>query len=142
MLDRWNDIGNKLKAMAQDIPEGKYDFNVQKDERSFALNLLHPAALDFVLIRRISRSNLQPDFGERDNPSREAFKTRADIVKFVQEAGAGGANVIQQRCDAGLDKKRNSSVTGWPTTRPSGPSPSSTAASTMASLWSTVVRIT
>ena len=70
MLDRWNDIGNKLVAMAQDFPEDKYDFKVQKDERSFALNLLHAAALDFVLIRRISGSNLGPDFGEGDNPSR------------------------------------------------------------------------
>ena len=38
MLDRWNDIGNKLIAMAQDFPEDKYDFKVQKDERTFALN--------------------------------------------------------------------------------------------------------
>jgi len=31
MVDRWNDIGNKLIAMAQDFPEDKYDFKVQKD---------------------------------------------------------------------------------------------------------------
>ena len=43
MLDRWNDIGNKLIAMAQDFPEDKYDFKVQKDERTFALNILHAA---------------------------------------------------------------------------------------------------
>ena len=104
MLDRWNDIGNKLIAMAQDFPEDKYDFKVQKDERTFALNLLHAAALDFVLIRRISGSNLGPDFGEGDNPSRDLFKTKADVVKFVQEAVADGAKVIQQQGDAGLDK--------------------------------------
>jgi DinB family protein len=104
MLDRWNDIGNKLIAMAQDFPEDKYDFKLQKDERTFALNLLHAAALDFVLIRRISGSNLGPDFGEGDNPSRDLFKTKADVVKFVQEAVADGAKVIQQQGDAGLDK--------------------------------------
>src|SRR5579859_6304529 len=96
MLDRWNDIGNKLVAMAQDFPEDKYDFKVQKDERTFAQNLLHAAALDFVLIRRISGSGLGPDFGEGDNPSRDAFETKADVVKFVQEAVADGAKVIQQ----------------------------------------------
>jgi uncharacterized damage-inducible protein DinB len=104
MLDRWNDIGNKLVAMAQDFPEDKYDFKLQKDERTFAQNLLHAAALDYVLIRMVSGSNLGPDFGEGDNPSRDAFKTKADVVKFVQEAVAGGANVIQQQGDAGLDK--------------------------------------
>ena len=104
MLDRWNDIGNKLVAMAKDFPEDKYDFKLQKDQRTFALNLLHAAALDFVLIRRISGSNVGPDFGEGDNPSRDAFKTKADVVKFVQEAVADGAQVIQQQGDAGLDK--------------------------------------
>jgi hypothetical protein len=119
--------------MAQDFPEDKYDFKVQKDERTFALNLLHAAALDFVLIRRISGSNLGPDFGEGDNPSRDLFKTKADVVKFVQEAVADGAKVIQQQGDAGLDKT---------TTPTSGWLLSSTAASTMASLWSTIVRTT
>jgi DinB family len=103
MLGQWNAIGNKLIAMAQDFPEDKYDFKVQKDERTFALNLLHAAALDFVLIRMISGSNLGPDFGEGDNPSRDAFKTKADVVKFVQQAVALGAKVIQEQGDAGLD---------------------------------------
>src|SRR3984885_8902930 len=103
MLDRWNDIGNKLVAMAKDFPEDKYDFKVQKDQRTFALNLLHAAALDFILIRRVSGSTVGPDFGEGDNPTRAAFKTKADVVKFVQEAVADGAQVIQQQGDAGLD---------------------------------------
>jgi hypothetical protein len=45
MLRMWSAIGNKLVVMAQDFPEDKYDFKVQKDERTFALNLLHAAAL-------------------------------------------------------------------------------------------------
>ena len=104
MLERWNDIGNKLIDMAKDFPEDKYDFKVQKDERTFAENVLHAAALDFVLIRRVSGSNVGPDFGEGDNPTRDVFKSKADVVKFVQEAVADGARVIQQQGDAGLDK--------------------------------------
>jgi dienelactone hydrolase len=104
MLDMWNGIGNKLIAMAQDFPEDKYDFKLQKDERTFALNLLHAAALDYVLIRRISGTSVGPDFGEGDNPTRDQFKTKADVVKFVQEAVADGAKVIQEQGDAGLDK--------------------------------------
>jgi uncharacterized damage-inducible protein DinB len=103
MLEMWNEIGNKLVTMAQDFPEDKYDYKLQKDERTFAQNLLHAAALDFVLIRRVSGSNLGPDFGEGDNPSRDVFKTKADVVKFMQEAVADGAQVIQQQGDAGLD---------------------------------------
>ena len=103
-LERWNDIGNKLVAMAQDFPEDKYDYKLQKDQRTFALNLLHAAAFDYVVARRISGSNIGPDFGEGDNPSRDVFKTKADVVKFVQQAVADGAKVIQQQGDAGLDK--------------------------------------
>lgn len=103
MVKAWNAIGNKLIAMAQDFPEDKYDFKVQKDERTFALNLLHAAALDYLVIRRISGSNLGPDFGEGDNPTRQQFKTKADVVKFVQQAVADGAKVIQEQGDAGLD---------------------------------------
>jgi len=103
-LDRWNDIGNKLVAMAQDFPEDKYDYKLQKDQRTFALNLLHAAAFDYVLMRRVSGTNVGPDFGEGDNPTRDAFKTKADVVKFVQQAVADGARVIQQQGDAGLDK--------------------------------------
>jgi hypothetical protein len=88
MLDRWNDIGNKLVAMAQDFPEDKYDYKLQKEQRTFAQNLLHEAAFDYVVARAISGSNLGPDFGQGDNPSRDVFKTKADVVKFVQEAVA------------------------------------------------------
>jgi uncharacterized damage-inducible protein DinB len=104
-LDMWNDIGNKLVAMAQDFPEDKYDFKLQKDQRSFAENLLHVAAVDYDLMRAISESNLGPDFGKnKHNPSRDVYKTKADVVKLIQQAVADGAHLIQQQGDAGLDK--------------------------------------
>jgi hypothetical protein len=80
-LDLWNEIGNKLVAMAQDFPEDKYDFKVQKDERTFAQNLLHVAAVDYIFMRRISGSNLGPDLDAEGNPSRDVYKTKADVVK-------------------------------------------------------------
>lgn len=104
-LELWNMIGDKLVAMAKDFPEGKYDFKVQKDQRTFAENLLHAAAFEYVVARKVSGSkNLGPDFGDGDNPPRENFKTKADVVQFVQGAVAAGAKVIQEQGDAGLDK--------------------------------------
>jgi len=104
-LEWWNQIGNKLIAMAKDFPEDKYDFKVQKDERTFAENLLHVAAVDFDVIRRVSASNIGPDFGpDKHNPPRDAYKTKADVVKLLEQAVADGAAVIKQQGDAGLDK--------------------------------------
>src|SRR5215471_6408768 len=105
MLSTWNEIGNKLIAMAKDFPEEKYDFKAQKDQRTFAQNLLHVAAVDYELMRAITGSKIGPDFGKDwENPSRDVYKTKDDVVKLIQQAVADGANLIQQQGDTGLDK--------------------------------------
>ena len=104
-LEMWNLIANNLIAMVQDFPEDKYDFKLQKDERTFAENILHVAAVDYDLIRSAGGSSLGPDFGKnKHNPSRDLYKTKTDVVKLIQQAVADGANLIQQQGDAGLDK--------------------------------------
>jgi len=114
-LEWWNHMGNKLIAMAKDFPEDRYDFKVQKDQRTFAENLLHVAAVDYDLITRISGSNMGPDFGkDKHNPSRDAYKTKADVVKLLEDAVAAGAVVIQQQSDAGLNQAM---PFGWETGR-------------------------
>jgi hypothetical protein len=62
----------------------------------------------------LSGSKLGPDFGEGDNPSRDAFKTKADVVKFAEEAVADGAKVIQRQGNAGLDNKCSPPCSIWP----------------------------
>jgi uncharacterized damage-inducible protein DinB len=113
MLEWWNQIGNKLIAMAKDFPEDQYDFKVQKDERTFAENLLHVAAVDYDLIGRVSQSNVGPDsVKDTHNPSRDVYKTKADVVKLIEQAVADGAALIKQQGDAGLDK---TTPFGWET---------------------------
>ena len=104
-LEWWNHVGNRLIAMAKDFPEEKYDFKLQKDERTFAQNLLHVAAVDYDLIRKVSGSNIGPDFGkDAHNPSRDVYKTKADVVKLIEQAVVDGAAAIKQQGDAGLDQ--------------------------------------
>src|SRR5690348_18227501 len=82
MLDRWNDIGNKLIAMAKDFPEDKYDFKVQKDQRTFRENLVHVAAVDYDIVSRVAGSHVGPDFGkDKHNPPPDMYKTKADVVR-------------------------------------------------------------
>jgi hypothetical protein len=104
-LEAWNEIGNKLIAMAKDFPEDKYDFKVQKEQRTFAQNILHVAAVDYEAIRSVSGSKIGPDFGkDAENPSRDVYKTKTDVVTLIQQAVADGAKVIHEQGDAGLDK--------------------------------------
>ncbi len=114
-LEWWNHLGNKLIAMAKDFPEEKYDFKVQNDERTFAQNLLHVAAVDYDLISKVSGSTIGPDFEkDKHNPSREIYKTKTDVVKLLESAVADGAAVIKQQGDAGLDQTM---PFGWETGR-------------------------
>lgn len=114
-LEWWNQIGKKLIAMASDFPEDKYDFKLQKDERTFGENLVHVAAVDFDLVSRVAGSHIGPDFGQdKHNPPRDAYKTKADVVKLLEQAVAEGARVIREQGDAGLDKTM---PFGWETGR-------------------------
>jgi hypothetical protein len=74
--------------------EDKYDFKLQKDQRNFAQDLLHVAAVDYDLMGSVSGSDPGPDFGKnKHNPSRDVYKTKADVVKLMQQAVADGANL-------------------------------------------------
>src|SRR5258708_11148828 len=104
-LEWWNHIGNKLIAMAKDFPEDKYDFKTQEDERTSAQNLLHVAAVDYDVAGIVSKSHIGPDFGkDKHSPSRDVYKTKANVVKLLEEAVAAGAAVIQDQGEAGIDK--------------------------------------
>lgn len=112
-LELWNHIGQKLIAMAKDFPDDKYDFKVQKDERTFAQNLLHVAAIDYLLIGKVIGSKAGPDFGKDiENPSRDVYRTKADVVKLLEQAVSEGAAAIGRQGDAGLDRPMEF---GWET---------------------------
>jgi uncharacterized damage-inducible protein DinB len=114
-LECWNHIGNKLIAMAKDFSEDKYDFKVQQDQRTFAQNLLHVAAVDYDVVSRVSGSNVGPDFGkDKHNPSRDAYQTKAKVVKLLEDAVAAGGAVIKQQGDRGLERTM---PLGWETGR-------------------------
>jgi len=86
-LAMWNSVGNKLIAMARDFPEDKYDFKLQKDQRTFAQTLLHVAGVNYLLMGTVSGSNIGPDLGKDvGNPSRE---TKAGVVNLLQQVVAG-----------------------------------------------------
>jgi DinB superfamily len=107
---------NKLIALAKDFPEDKYDFKAQKDERTFAQNLLHVAAVDYDLIGKVPGSSIGPDFGEdKHNPSRDIYKTKADVVKLLEASVADGAAVIKPQGDTGLEQAM---PLAWETGRP------------------------
>jgi hypothetical protein len=99
MLAIWNDIGNRLVETAQDWPEDKLDFKPNPDQRTFAQQLLHAAGTDNIFTAAISGKKPDPKW---ENPSRDTYKTRAQIVEFVKKSVDDGAAAIQAAGDAGM----------------------------------------
>ena len=91
VLDSWNEIGHKLVAMAEDFPEDKYDFKPTPAQRSFAEQLLHAAGASYYFTNPVMGQ--KPPAGE--DPKRENYKTKADIVVFVKKSVADGAAAIE-----------------------------------------------
>jgi uncharacterized damage-inducible protein DinB len=98
MLDSWNEIGRKLTAMAEDFPEDKYDFKPTPEERSFAEQLLHAAGSNYYFTNPVLE--LKPPAGE--DPKRDQYKSKADIVAFVKKSFADGATALQSKGEKGL----------------------------------------
>ena len=97
LLDSWNDVGRKLIAMAEDFPEDKYDFKPTPAQRSFAEQLLHAAGSCYYFTNPVM--GLKPP---ADDPKREQYKSKADVVAFVKKAFADGAAAIQSKGEKGL----------------------------------------
>jgi uncharacterized damage-inducible protein DinB len=98
VLDSWNDIGRKLTAMAEDFPEDKYDFKPTPAQRSFAEQLLHAAGSCYYFTNPAMGLKLPA----AEDPKREQYKSKADIVAFVKKSVADGATAIQSKGEKGL----------------------------------------
>ena len=98
VLDSWNDIGRKLTAMAEDFPEDKYDFKPTPAQRSFAEQLLHAAGSCYYFTNPVMGK--KPPAAE--DPKRDQYKSKVDIVAFVKKAFADGAAALQSKGEKGL----------------------------------------
>jgi uncharacterized damage-inducible protein DinB len=98
VLEQWNDIGRKLIAMAEDFPEDRYDFKAAPTVRSFAERLIHAAHANYFFTNLVRGEKAPP----MDDPKREQFKTKADVVAFVKKSFADGADAIKAKGDQGM----------------------------------------
>ena len=98
VLEQWNDIGRKLIAMAEDFPEDKYDFKPTPAERSFAEQLLHAAGSNYFFINPVMGKAQQA----AEDPKRDQYKSKADIVAFVKKSFADGAAAIESKGENGM----------------------------------------
>jgi uncharacterized damage-inducible protein DinB len=99
VFDSWNDIARKLIAMAEDFPEDKYDFKPTPAQRSFAEQLLHAAGANYFFTN-LTLGQKPP---AEEDPKRDQYKTKADVVAFVKKSYADGAAAIKAKGDKGMN---------------------------------------
>jgi uncharacterized damage-inducible protein DinB len=99
VFDSWNEVGRKIITMAEDFPEDKYDFKPTPAQRGFAEQLLHAAGANYFFTN-LAMGQKPP---AEEDPKRDQFKTKADVVAFVKKAYADGAAAIKAKGDKGMN---------------------------------------
>ena len=89
-----------LVDMAEDFPEDKYDFKPTPAQRGFAEQLLHASNANYFFTN-LAMGQKPP---AEEDPKRDQFKTKADVVAFVKKAFADGAAAIKAKGDKGMSE--------------------------------------
>jgi len=100
VLDQWNDIARKINAMAEDFPEDKYDFKAAATSQTFAQRLIHAGHANQFFINAVAGGKTPG----MDDPKREEFKSKADVVAFVKKSFADGEAAIKAKGDKGMSE--------------------------------------
>ena len=101
VLDNWNDVGNRLVAMAQDWPADKYTYRPNADVRTFHQVLLHVAGSNYDLLNRLTATKMGDD---RNDPLVSDYKTKEQTIAFLKKSVADGAAEIKKEANAGVLK--------------------------------------
>jgi hypothetical protein len=103
VVERWNEIGRKLIAIAEDLPENKYDYKPNPQSRSFVQQLLHAAGSMYYFTDVAQGKPAR--YG--DDPPASEWVTKHDVVEFVSRSVKEGADVLAAKGDSGLNDAVN-----------------------------------
>jgi hypothetical protein len=105
VLEQWNDIGRKLIAIAEDLPEDKYDYKPNPDSRTFRALLLHVSASMYYFTD--PALGKKPRYADDPKPEDLKISNKADLVAFVKQCVKDGADAIQAKGDKGMSEAVN-----------------------------------
>src|SRR5256885_6523710 len=105
ILEQWNDIGRKLIAIAEDLPEDKYDYKPNPDSRTFRAILLHVSGSMYYFTD--SAQKQKPRYPDDPKPADLKINSKADLVAFVKQCVKDGADLIKAKGDKGLNESVN-----------------------------------
>jgi uncharacterized damage-inducible protein DinB len=99
LIEEWNDLGRRLIAIAEDMPEDKYDYKPKPEMRSWLAQLAHAANANYFFINPATGKPMP-----KDDPDMSQLKTRAQVVAYVKKCFQDGTDLIKSLGDAGMAK--------------------------------------
>ena len=102
VLEQWNEIGRKLIAIAEDLPEDKYEYKPNADSRTFRGVLLHVSASMYYFTDPAQKQ--KPRYADDPKPADLKINSKADLVAFVKQCVKDGADVIKAKGDKGMSE--------------------------------------
>ena len=105
LLEQWNEIGRKLIAIAEDLPEDKYDYKPNADSRTFRGVLLHVSA-SMYFFTDLSQ-NKKARYADDPKPADLKINSKADLVAFVKQCVKDGGDLIKAKGDKWLNESVN-----------------------------------
>lgn len=97
----WNSAARKLIEMAEEFPADKYDYKPTPEVRSFAQLLLHIAGVNYYFTNATLGREVEH---AEDDPPREKYRTKKEIVEFLTKSFADGATAIKQKGERGMSQ--------------------------------------
>jgi uncharacterized damage-inducible protein DinB len=98
-LQAWNSMARKVIEMAEDFPEEKYNYKPTPDVRSVAQLMLHIAGVNYYFTNVAEGREVAT---AEDDPPRDKFKTKKEIVAYLTKSFADGAAAIKKRGERGM----------------------------------------
>jgi len=105
VLEQWNEIGRKLVAIAEDLPEDKYDYKPNPDSRTFQAVLIHVSASMYYFTD--PAQNKKPRYADDPKPADLKINSKTDLVAYVKQCVKDGADVIKAKGDKGMNEAVN-----------------------------------
>src|SRR6185436_14890397 len=94
LLTHWSEIGDKVVKMAEEFPEGKYEFRATKDVRTFADVLRHVAFWN-QYVAKTARGE-KPD-GKANELPKADYATKAKIVEALKASLADATAELKKQ---------------------------------------------
>lgn len=108
VLEQWNEIGRKLIAIAEDLPEDKYDYKPNPDSRTFQALLIHvSASMYFFTDPAQNKKARYAEYAYDPKAADLKINGKADLVAYVKQCVKDGADVIKAKGDKGMNEAVN-----------------------------------